>query len=36
VALHRSKPKFYGKRVREVRGKYFLGESSERRRNLER
>lgn len=23
VALHRSKPKFYGKRVREVRGKYF-------------
>ena len=23
VARHRSKPKFYGKRVREVRGKYF-------------
>ena len=23
VALHHSKPKFYGKRVREVRGKYF-------------
>ena len=23
VALHRSKPKFYGKRIREVRGKYF-------------
>ena len=23
VALHRSKPKFYGMRVREVRGKYF-------------
>ena len=23
VALHRSRPKFYGKRIREVRGKYF-------------
>ncbi len=23
VALHRNKPKFYGKRIREVRGKYF-------------
>ena len=23
VARHRSKPKFYGKRIREVRGKYF-------------
>jgi len=23
VALHRSKPKFHGKRIREVRGKYF-------------
>jgi len=23
VALHRSKPKFYGKRIREVRGKYY-------------
>jgi len=23
VARHRSKPKFYGKRVRELRGKYF-------------
>lgn len=22
VALHRSKPKFYGKRMREIRGKY--------------
>ncbi len=23
MALHRSKPKFYGKRIREIRGKYF-------------
>ncbi|MCE4623629.1 MAG: hypothetical protein F7B11_02640 [Caldisphaeraceae archaeon] len=23
MALHRSKPVFYGKRVRKVRGKYF-------------